>query len=127
MDTELSIIRKPTGFEANDSLLYLKISSAADTAALQKDFDRLQQWVNDRQVLFNPSNCEGVSITKRRNPIQVNYKIHSHDFTTAKTGKCLGITISDDRSWKAHVNAITKKANNSLFLLSRIQQPAHTM
>ena len=32
---------------AEDNLLYLKISSPADTAELQRDLDRLQQWEQD--------------------------------------------------------------------------------
>ena len=43
---------------ADDSLLYLKISSIADTAALQWDLDRLQQWEEDGQMSFTPANVK---------------------------------------------------------------------
>ncbi|MFC1375539.1 MAG: reverse transcriptase family protein [gamma proteobacterium symbiont of Ctena orbiculata] len=104
---------------ADDSLLYLKISSPADTAELQRDLDRLQQWEQDWQMSFNPSKCEVVRVTKRRNPVEAKYQIHGHDLTITKTGKYLGVVISEDLSWKAHVDATTKKANNSLAFLRR--------
>ena len=64
---------------AVDSLLYLKISSVSDAIALQKDLDRLQQWEHNWQMSFNPSKCEVVRMTKRRNPANANYQIHGHD------------------------------------------------
>ena len=104
---------------ADDSLLYLKISSTADTAALQRDLDRLQQCEEDWQMSFNPSKCEVVRVTKRRNPVEAIYQIHGHDLTIAKTGKYLGVTISGNLSWKSHMAATIKKANNSLAFLRR--------
>ena len=55
----------------------------------------------------------------KRNPIQTTYQIHDHDLTVTKARKYLRITISNNLSWKAHVNAAVKKANNSLAFLRR--------
>ena len=66
---------------ADDSLLYLQISSTADTAELQRDIDRLQQWEKDWQMSFNPSKCEVIRITTKRNPIKATYQIHDHDLS----------------------------------------------
>ena len=79
---------------ADECLLYLKISSTADTAALQRDLDRLQQWVEDWQMSFNPSKCEVVRVTQRRNPVEAIYQIHGHDLTIAKTWKYMGVILS---------------------------------
>ena len=89
------------------------------TAALQLDLDRLQQWESDWQMSFNPSKCEAVRITKRRNPVEATYLIHGQDLTTDKTGKYLGVLTSEDLSWKPHVDATVKKANNSLAFLQK--------
>ena len=83
---------------ADDSLLYLKTSSTADTAALQRVLDKLQQLEEDWQMSFNPSKCQVARVTKRRNPVEAIYQIHGHDLTVAKTGKFLGVTISEDLS-----------------------------
>ena len=38
---------------------------------------------------------------------------------TGRSGKCLGVLIPEDMSWKPHVDATVKKANNSLAFLRR--------
>ena len=104
---------------ADDSLLYRRIRSPEDARLLQEDLDKLQVWEKEWQMSFNPTKCEVIRITKKRNPIQSTYQIHGHDLTVTKAGKYLGITISNNLSWNAHVNATVKKANNSLAFLRR--------
>ena len=104
---------------ADDSLLYRKVRTTADTKALQDDLDRLQKWEEDWMMSFNPSKCEVIRITKRRNPTQATYNIHGQDLTFTKNGKYLGVYISQNLSWNAHIAATAKKANNSLAFLRR--------
>ena len=68
---------------------------------------------------FNASKCEVIRVTRKRNPIKTTYTIHGHDLTVNKTGKYLGVTIADNLTWIAHVDATSKKANNSLAFLRR--------
>jgi hypothetical protein len=68
---------------------------------------------------FNPSKCEVIRITRKRNPVNATYSIHGHNLAIIKGGKYLGVTISDTMSWNAHVDATAKKANNSLSFLRR--------
>ena len=84
-----------------------------------EDLNKHQLWEKEWQMLFNPTKCEIIRITKKRNPIRTTSKIHDHDLTVTKAGKYLGITISNNLSWNAHVNATVKKANNSLAFLGR--------
>ena len=65
---------------------------------------------------FNPSKCE---VTRKRNPIRANYNIHGHDLNFVKDGKYLGVNISENLSWNAHIAATAKKASNSLAFLRR--------
>ena len=52
-------------------------------------------------------------------PIKTTYTIHGHDLTVNKTGKYLGVTIADNLTLNAHVDATSKKASNSLAFLRR--------
>ena len=85
----------------------------------RKDLDKLQEWERDWQMSFNSSKCEVIRVTRKRNPIKTTYTIHGHDLTVNKTGKYLGVTIADNLTWNAHVDATSKKANNSLAFLRR--------
>jgi hypothetical protein len=104
---------------ADDSLLYRKIKTPEDSIILQDDLNRLQKWEKDWQMSFNPSKCEVIRITRKRNPVNATYSIHGHNLAIVKGGKYLGVTISDNMSWNAHVDATAKKANNSLSFLRR--------
>ena len=86
---------------------------------LQKDLKRLQDWERYRLMAFNPSQCELIRFTKKRNPFHGNYNIHGLTLKVAKSGKYMGVTLSDDLKWNRHVDAVTKKANNSLAFLRR--------
>ena len=57
--------------------------------------------------------------TRKRNPTKTTYAIHGHNLTKKKTGKCLRVTIADSLNWNVHVDATSKKANNSLAFLRR--------
>jgi len=112
-------VRSTSRLFADDSLLYRRIKTVEDVAILQDDLDQLQKWEQDWQMTFNPSKCEVLHITRKRNPVQSAYTIHGHTLAVASTGRYLGITLSQDLSWKAHVEAATKKASNSLAFLRR--------
>ena len=112
-------VSSTTHLFADDSLLYRRIRSQEEARLLQEDLDRLQALEKEWQMSFNPTKCEIIRITEKRNPIQTSYQIHDHDLFATKAGKYPGITISNNLSWNAHVNATVKKANNSLAFLRR--------
>ena len=68
---------------------------------------------------FNPSKCETIRITRKRNPILTNYDIHGHQLATVPSGKYLGAMINEKLLCNDHVDYTTKKANNSLAFLRR--------
>jgi len=112
-------VKSTTRLFADDSLFYRKIKSPTDTRALQEDLNAPQEWEQTWKMEFNPSKCEVMCITRKRNPIQATYSIHGHQLATVTTGKYLGVTFAGDLSWKAHVDARTKSANSSLAFLRR--------
>ena len=69
---------------------------------------------------INPSKCEIVRITRKRNSIAATYVIPGSNLTVVKTGKYLGVTTAGNLIWNSHVDAITKKANNTLAFINRL-------
>ena len=80
-------VSSTTRLFADDSLLYRRIRSSEDDRLLQEDLDKLQVWEKEWQMSFNPTKCEVIRITKKRNPIQTTLQIHGHDLTVTKAGK----------------------------------------
>jgi len=114
-----SRVSSTTKLFADDSLLYRVIRSARDSAALQEDLHNLEKWESEWQMAFNPSKCETIRITRKRQPIISTYTIHGHILDTVPSGKYLGVTIHEKLSWNDHVNTTAKKANNALAFLRR--------
>ena len=70
-------------------------------------------------MAFNPSKCEVIHITGKRNPLKTKYQLHGHNLAATKSGKYLGVTLTEKLNWNEHVDITAKKANNSLAFLRR--------
>ena len=68
---------------------------------------------------YNLDKCEVLRITKKKNPLIQNYKIHGTELQTVDQAKYLGTTISNDLFLNKHVDTVAKKATTSLNFLKR--------
>nr|XP_054765722.1 uncharacterized protein LOC129272629 [Lytechinus pictus] len=98
---------------ADDCALYHPIRSREDAEDLQHDLDALQQWERDWGMTFHPGKCQVLHITRKKNFPHNRYFIHGQGLEEKGNAKYLGITFSNNLSWNAHVDSITKKANNT--------------
>ena len=121
-------VTSTTSLFADDSLLYIRIRTTGDHRILQEDLSRLETWERDWQMSSIPLKCEVIRISKKRTQITGSYTIHGHQLATVKSGKYLGVTLTDNLSWNVHVDQATKKANNSLAFPRRnlYNCPSHT-
>ena len=62
-----------------------------------------------------------LKIQRRRNKTitKTQYILHGQQLETVSQAKYLGITITSDLRWNAHINSISSKANRSLGFLCR--------
>ena len=104
---------------AYDSLVYISISSTADSLALQEDLDIPHKWSNEWQVKFNIDKCHTMRITLRRNTINTGYHLGGSTLFRGVT-----IPISRRDHVQRHVVAKSHKWHHS----SRQQNagPNHT-
>jgi len=59
---------------------------------------------------FNPSKCEVLNITNKRNITKYPYKIHNKVLGVTPVAKYLGVNIDNKLSWNYHIATLTKKA-----------------
>jgi len=104
---------------ADDSFLYRKIYSRADSVQLQQDLDQLAAWECTWPMSCNPSKCQLLRITKRRSPIQYDYTLHGHVLEQVSTAKYLGLNLHEQLFWNFHTDVTAKKANETRPFISR--------
>ena len=70
---------------------------------------------------FKMDKCEVIGVTNKRKIISGEYNIHGQTLKITDKAKCLGVAIDSRVPWNAHVEAVTKKANNTLSFLRSVQ------
>ena len=104
---------------ADDTAIYLTLTSHLQSSTLQNDLRILEKWESDWDMEFNPSKCQVIHVTKRKTPIPSQYYLHEVLLESVSSAKYLGVDISADLSWDAHVSRVSNKANQTLGFLRR--------
>ncbi|MCG8078457.1 MAG: reverse transcriptase family protein, partial [Candidatus Thiodiazotropha taylori] len=105
---------------ADDCLLFRHINNSQDSALLQQDLSALEKWEDTWQMKFHPVKCQVIRINpNRRQIIPTNYQLHGHTLEVVNSSKYLGVTISEDLSWKKHIDSTASKANKTLGFVRR--------
>ncbi|KAK3094514.1 hypothetical protein FSP39_002723, partial [Pinctada imbricata] len=114
-----TVVNSPVRPFADDCLIYRTIRSVSDTTTLQEDLTSLERWEKTWQMAFHPEKCTTIHITRKRNPIRASNHLHGHTLDDVPGGKYLGVYISQDLSWRDHINLTTAKAHRSVGFLRR--------
>ena len=104
---------------ADDTLIYLVVSTMSDALALQSDLVKLAAWEETWMMKFHSDKCFILSVTRKRKLTQANYTLHGHTLKAVDSTKYLGLTITSDLSWGNHINQICVKAIGTLSFFKR--------
>ena len=98
---------------ADDTAIYLAVSSLQDVQILQQDLDPLNKWELEWDMEFNPGKCVVIHITRSRTPIPSQYLLHGQVLESVAGSKYLGVEISSNLSFNNHIQSITTSASRS--------------
>ena len=112
-------IESNTRIFADDTIMYLTISTQDDCHALQSDRTKLEAWEKEWLMAFNLDKCEVIRITKKKTPSCMITNYTASLSNQQKNVKYLGVNISDDLSWTKHINQLTTKGNKTLKFIKR--------
>ena len=104
---------------ADDTMVYLTITSESDAETLQDDLLKLEQWKPDWSMELNPDKCEVIRVTKKQKPIIFPYKLQNIELKATENEKYLGITINEEFSRKPHIENMASEAFNTLKFIKR--------
>ena len=112
---------------ADDTAIYLAVSSLEDAQIEQQDLDHLRKLELEWDMEFNPSKCVVIHITRSRTPVPSQYLLHGQVLESTACSKYLGVEISSNLSFNSHIQNITTSASRSIGFLkrkNRSQNPA---
>lgn len=110
---------------ADDTAVYLVVTSTTDCLTLQNDLLILEAWEKDWDMEFNPGKCQVLHITRDKKPVQFTYKLHGQALSPVTDAKYLGVDLSHNLSWNTHINRITSTANRTLGFIKRNIKTKH--
>jgi len=105
---------------ADDCVIYRKIINNADMEKLQKDLDRLGEWVVENSMKINRSKSKAVRFTRSRLKDPLNYLLMGTIIPEASSYKYLGIILRGALSWEDQINYAVKKGRKALHFTVRI-------
>lgn len=104
---------------ADDCVVYKKIKDEQDAALLQRDLESINTWCSTWQMKLNPKKCVHMCFTKKKKKIESHYRIENNLISNESTFKYLGVTLSSDCSWNAHVDDVIVRAGRALNFIQR--------
>jgi len=106
-----------TAFYADDTAIVTKsVNPNHAVHKLTEKVPEVESWCKDWKVAINAqkSNILVIRKTKRHNPITTDVQIFGESVPIVKKANYLGLTISDNLTWKHHITNVTNKAKAAM-------------
>ena len=104
----------------DDVLLYHIISQAADYATLQMTISSIEAWSVANSLSFNASKCKYMVISRKLTPslLEMELQLNGEPLQRVESYKYLGLILSNNLSWSAHISSVCSKVRQILGLNS---------
>ena len=101
----------------------LKLFPPSKHSTLQQAADLIHDWSRENHLQLNPIKCKEIrTCFKRTPPFFSQVAIEGVEFELVSSAKVLGVVISSDLKWSAHIDSITTKAAKRLYLLGQLKR-----
>ena len=104
-------------FYADDTFLYASHTPQniqATQTSLQKDLDIISKYAREWAITFNPNKTTKQTFSNKKTIISPKLTFQGNSIPLEDHHKHLGLILSNDNHFHAHVNAIIKKVNIAL-------------
>ena len=103
---------------ADDAKIFRRILSLADCISLQSDLSSLEYWSKTWLMNFNAKKCKVMTIA-RRVKHHFEYYLNNTKLDHVNEFNDLGVFLSSDMTWSAHIRPKVSKANQLLGMIKR--------
>jgi hypothetical protein len=99
----------------------MAVSSRNDCQRLQDDLTTMVNWSKKWQMIFNPSKCYTLRITKGKQPGIYPYHMEGPVLESVNNNPYLGVELSSTLSWDTHIDKIPTKASGICSSFSQLE------
>ena len=104
---------------ADDTVIYLTITSTQDANKLQYDLNRLESWAREWLMDFNLDKTYVLRFSRKKNKTTTSYFLQDRILEEVDSVKYLGVTITQTIDWKKHIEKTVAKGKRTLGFLKR--------
>jgi hypothetical protein len=104
---------------ADDSIIYGNVNCIEDAEELQKDLNALQKWESDWGMSFNPTKCNILHVSRKKNPSSHTYHLKGVPLEAVDDATYLGVAVSKTLEWHKHISKTVAKGYKSLGFIKR--------
>lgn len=102
---------------ADDCILFTDVQASDDQLALNTGLNNILSWCNKWGMVLNFDKSVFLRITNKKNPLQFSYSANSQPLKEVSQYKYLGLTITNNLSWNAHIADVSSSSLRKLCLL----------
>ena len=116
-------IKSPRFWIFTDDTTASEVIQKGNASNAQGITDELIEWSRKNRVVLNQYKCKELRISCARNPEAFDpVSIDGNEIEVVNSAKLLGIIISDNLTWNAHINEVVKKASKKLYFLVQLKR-----
>lgn len=85
--------------------------------------DGVLKWTDENVFRLNPTKCKEMQIDfRKKRGASTPHESEGKQFEVVKSAKILGLTVRDDLKWNDHIDNVTVKASQRVYLLKQLNR-----
>lgn len=104
---------------ADDCVLYTAINNRNDQIKLNTPLHSTEAWCTRWGLRINPSKTTFITFSNKKRPLDFAYSLGNATISRTDKVKYLGVTLTSNLSWEAHIENVCQGALQKLLFLKR--------
>ena len=107
---------------ADDTTL-VEVIPKSSTSTLQNTVDGVLKWTDENVFRLNPTKCKEMQIDfRKKRGASTPLESEGKQFEVVKSAEILGLTVRDNLKWNDHIDNVTVKASQRVYLLKQLKR-----
>ena len=114
---------KVTSLKYVDDVTLTVNCNGPDNGNMQRALDEFGDWSVQNNMKLNPSKCMAMNVCFMKNPLRLTpLEICSQQLQIVDCVKILGVQISSDLKWSAHISNLIRRANSKHYMIKMLKK-----